>query len=66
MFVRRRYDIVKNNVMRVALCARVSTKDKRQDAENQLTQLRQFTVTQCWVVGLEYVDRATGKHSDRE
>jgi DNA invertase Pin-like site-specific DNA recombinase len=65
MFVRR-YGIVKNNGMRVALYARVSTKDKRQDTENQLTQLRQFTVTQGWAVAAEYVDRATGKHSDRE
>jgi DNA invertase Pin-like site-specific DNA recombinase len=52
--------------MRVALYARVSTKDKRQDTENQLTQLRQFAVTQGWAVAEEYVDRATGKHSDRE
>jgi len=65
MFVRR-YDIVKNAGMRVALYASVSTKDKRQDTENQLTQLRQFTVTQGWAVAGEYVDRATGKHSDRE
>ena len=65
MFVRRD-NIVKNTGMRVALYARVSTKDKRQDTENQLTQLRQFTVTQGWTVTAEYVDRATGKHSDRE
>jgi DNA invertase Pin-like site-specific DNA recombinase len=65
MFVRR-CGIVKNHGMRVALYARVSTKDKRQDTENQLTQLRQFTVTQGWIVVAEYVDRATGKHSDRE
>jgi DNA invertase Pin-like site-specific DNA recombinase len=57
---------MKVNRMRVALYARVSTKDKRQDTENQLTQLRQFTVTQGWAVAAEYVDRATGKHSDRE
>ena len=44
----------------------MSTRDKRQDTENQLTQLRQFTVTQGWAVAAEYVDRATGKHSDRE
>ena len=46
--------------------ARVSTKDKRQDTENQLAQLRQFCDTQGWAVEHEYVDRATGKHSDRE
>jgi len=51
---------------RVALYARVSTKDKRQDTENQLAQLRQFCEVQGWAVVHEYVDRATGKHSDRE
>jgi len=51
---------------RVALYARVSTKDKRQDTENQLAQLRQFCETQRWTMVQEYVDRATGKHSDRE
>jgi DNA invertase Pin-like site-specific DNA recombinase len=51
---------------RVALYARVSTKDKRQDTENQLAQLRQFCELQGWAVVHEYVDRATGKHSDRE
>ena len=51
---------------RVALYARVSTKDKRQDTESQLVQLRQFCDTQGWTVAHEYVDRATGKHSDRE
>jgi DNA invertase Pin-like site-specific DNA recombinase len=50
----------------VALYARVSTKDKRQDTANQLDQLRQFAATQNWTVVQEYVDRATGKHSDRE
>lgn len=52
--------------LRVALYARVSTKDKRQDTANQLDQLRQFAATQGWTVAHEYVDRATGKHSDRE
>jgi DNA invertase Pin-like site-specific DNA recombinase len=52
--------------MRVALYARVSTKDKRQDTANQLDQLRQFAATQGWTIVHEYVDRATGKHSDRE
>ena len=49
-----------------ALYARVSTKDKRQDTENQLVQLRQFAATQNWTIVGEYVDHATGKHSDRE
>ena len=52
--------------MQVALYARVSTRDKGQDTENQLTQLRTFAASQKWQVIREYVDRATGKHSDRE
>ncbi len=52
--------------MRVALYARVSTKDKGQDTENQLRQLRAFAGTQGWDIVHEYVDRATGKRSDRE
>jgi DNA invertase Pin-like site-specific DNA recombinase len=41
-------------------------KDKRQDTENQLSQLRQFCESQGWIVTAEYVDRASGKRSDRE
>jgi DNA invertase Pin-like site-specific DNA recombinase len=40
--------------------------DKRQDTANQLDALRQFAATQNWMVVHEYVNRATGKHSDRE
>jgi DNA invertase Pin-like site-specific DNA recombinase len=50
----------------VALYARVSTRDKGQDTENQLTQLREFCERQGWAIAHEYVDRATGKRSDRE
>jgi DNA invertase Pin-like site-specific DNA recombinase len=52
--------------MQVALYARVSTKDRGQDTENQLRQLRQFAEKQGWTIVHEYVDRATGKRSDRE
>lgn len=52
--------------MRAALYARVSTKEGRQDTENQLRQLRAFAKTQSWTVTAEYVDRASGKQSDRE
>jgi DNA invertase Pin-like site-specific DNA recombinase len=52
--------------MRIALYARVSKKTGTQDTENQLAQLREFAKTQGWTVVHEYVDRATGKHSDRE
>lgn len=51
---------------RLALYARVSTKDKRQDTANQLDQLRRFAATQGWTLIHEYVDRATAKNSDRE
>lgn len=53
------------NEATVALYARVSTRDKGQDTENQLRQLRQFAEKQGWSIVAEYVDRATGKHSDR-
>ena len=52
--------------MRIAIYARVSTKDGRQDTENQLRQLRAFAESQGWTVVHEYVDRASGKHSDRD
>jgi DNA invertase Pin-like site-specific DNA recombinase len=54
--------------MRVALYARVSTKDKGQDHENQLRELREFVSRKAgdgWVLTAEYVDRASGKSSDR-
>jgi hypothetical protein len=38
----------------------------RQDAENQLRQLRAIAETQSWTVVDEYVDRLSGKTADRE
>ena len=52
--------------MNIALYSRVSTKDKGQDVENQLRQLREFCVKQDWQVTAQYVDHASGKCSDRE
>ena len=52
--------------MKTAIYARVSTKDGRQDAENQLKQLRTFAATQGWEIVHEYVDRASGKRGDRD
>src|SRR5437660_344272 len=52
--------------MKTAIYARVSTKDKGQDTENQLVQLREFAATQDWQITREYVDRDTGSKSDRE
>lgn len=51
--------------MKVALYARVSTKDRGQDTENQLVQLREFAASQGWAVYREFVDHATGKNDDR-
>jgi DNA invertase Pin-like site-specific DNA recombinase len=50
---------------RVAIYARVSTKDKGQEVENQLRQLREFASLQGWTVYREYVDHETGKNDDR-
>ena len=52
--------------MKTALYARVSTRDKGQDTENQMRQLREFAATQGWKVTAEYVDKASGKRGDRE
>jgi len=54
------------DTMLVALYARVSTKDKGQETENQLRQLRDFAMRSGWTIVVEYVDHESGKHSDRE
>src|SRR4051794_29958150 len=54
--------------MRVALYARVSTKDKGQDYENQLRELRAFVDRKAgdgWQLAEEYVDRKSAKNADR-
>jgi DNA invertase Pin-like site-specific DNA recombinase len=54
--------------MRVALYARVSTKDKGQDYENQLRELRAFVErkrTDGWESGAEFVDKTSAKTADR-
>jgi DNA invertase Pin-like site-specific DNA recombinase len=50
---------------RVALYARVSTRDKGQDNENQLAQLREYCKHRDWPIIGEYIDNATGKTADR-
>src|ERR1039458_8010006 len=52
--------------MNIALYSRVSTKDKGQDVENQLKQLREFCAKQEWHVVAQYIDHASGNRSDRE
>jgi DNA invertase Pin-like site-specific DNA recombinase len=51
--------------MRIALYARVSTRDKGQDTENQRQQLREFAKRNGWAVVHEYVDRMSGKTAKR-
>jgi hypothetical protein len=54
--------------MRVALYAGVSTKDKGQDYENQLQDLREFVgrkAADVWTLAGEYTDRFSAKNSDR-
>ncbi|HEV3332495.1 MAG TPA: recombinase family protein [Bryobacteraceae bacterium] len=53
------------SIERVALYARVSTKDGRQDTENQLLALREYCAKQGWTIAEEYVDHETGRTSKR-
>ena len=48
---------------RCAIYSRVST--TKQEADNQLVQLREFARAINWQIVTEYVDQITGKHSDR-
>src|SRR5215831_1451851 len=52
-------------IEKVALYARVSTKDGRQDTENQLIALREYCRKQGWEIAEEYVDHETGGTSKR-
>jgi len=51
--------------MRIAIYGRVSTKDRGQEVENQLGQLRDFAVKQGWTVHREYIDHESGSRADR-
>ena len=51
--------------MRVAIYARVSTKDKGQEVENQLRQLREFAALQGWTTYREFIDHDTCSTDDR-
>jgi DNA invertase Pin-like site-specific DNA recombinase len=71
IFLLPKQPFVKHNqrmkpICRVCLYARVSTRDRGQDNENQLAQLREFCKRQGWHVVNVYTDRATGKNSDRK
>ena len=52
--------------MRAAIYGRVSTTNKGQDAENQLTVLRDYCVRQDYELADEYVDEITGSRADRD
>jgi DNA invertase Pin-like site-specific DNA recombinase len=52
-------------IKKVALYARVSTKDGRQDTENQLIALREYCNKRGWVIAGEYVDHETGGTAKR-
>lgn len=58
--------VMNSDIKQVAIYARVSTKDKGQEVANQLRQLREYCSRQGWDVVGEFVDRASGKRSDRE
>src|SRR5262249_29631945 len=52
--------------MRVAIYARVSTDDKGQDPENQLTQLREWCCASGHTIVNEYIDYETGRTDKRK
>jgi DNA invertase Pin-like site-specific DNA recombinase len=51
---------------RTAIYARVSTRERGQDTQNQLHQLRGFAAKQAWLVVSEFVDYESGSTDDRE
>jgi DNA invertase Pin-like site-specific DNA recombinase len=51
---------------RTAVYARVSTRERGQDTQNQLHQLCEFAARQGWVVVHEFVDHESGSTDDRE
>ncbi|MCZ2079025.1 MAG: recombinase family protein [Bryobacteraceae bacterium] len=52
-------------MIKAAIYARVSTRDRGQDARNQLEQLRQFAQTQNWTIVQTYIDQESAKSADR-
>jgi DNA invertase Pin-like site-specific DNA recombinase len=50
---------------RAAIYGRISTADGRQEADNQLDELRRFAATQNWEVVGEYIDYESGGGADR-
>jgi DNA invertase Pin-like site-specific DNA recombinase len=56
---------LRNVIAKVALYARVSTKDGRQDTANQLVALRDYCAKQGWEIAGEYVDHESGGTAKR-
>lgn len=52
--------------MRVAIYARVSTRDKGQHTDNQLADLRRFAQAHGWSIYKEYVEEESGGTANRE
>ena len=51
---------------RTSLYARISTRERGQDTQNQLHQLREFAAKQGWVVVHEFVNHESGSTDNRE
>jgi DNA invertase Pin-like site-specific DNA recombinase len=54
------------NKTKVGIYVRVSTKDKKQDVENQLMQLRKYCSDQGYNIYKEYMDNESGRKGRRE
>lgn len=52
--------------MKVALYARVSTKDKGQSTDNQLPELRRYALAQGWDIYKEYAEQESGSTAQRD
>jgi DNA invertase Pin-like site-specific DNA recombinase len=60
--------MVRWDQMKIALYARVSTRDKGQEHENQLQELRAFVKrkkSEGWKIAHEFIDHASGKTAER-
>lgn len=51
---------------RVALYTRISTKDGRQDLDNQLNALREYASKMGWIITQEFSDQESGAKAERE
>ncbi len=51
--------------MRAAIYARISTRERGQEVENQLDQLRSYAAAQGWTATGEYIDQESGRTAAR-